>query len=502
MSTVEDITKELEKRIDDFQPDIDTEETGRVVSVSDGIVRISGLENCMAQEKLQFADGTSGIALNLDEATVGAIVLGEYDNISQGDEVRRTGSVVSVPVGRELIGRVVSAQLKPIDDRGDISPDTQRPVESSAPGVMDRQAVDEPLQTGIKAVDSMVPIGRGQRELIIGDRKTGKTTLAVDTIRNQKNTDVKCVYVAIGQKRAKVARLVAELREAEALEYTTVVAATASDGAARQYIAPYAATAQAEALMYDGEDVLVVYDDLSKHADAYRELSLLLRRPPGREAYPGDVFYLHSRLLERSAKLNDDLGGGSITSFPIIETKAGNISAYIPTNVISITDGQIYLEADLFNKGIRPAMNTGNSVSRVGSAAQIAAMKAVAGTIRTEMAQFRELESFTEFSSDLDEDTKKRLNRGLRIREILKQPEAQPVDVGVQVVLFYAVQEGYIDEIAPDDVSDFEQELTEYLHSAQDGLLVTLRSEWSDDLAERLDEVLAEFISGYQADAS
>jgi F-type H+-transporting ATPase subunit alpha len=502
MSTVEDITKELEQRIDDYQPSIDTDEVGRVVSVADGIVRVSGLENCMAQEELVFADGTSGIALNLDEATVGAIILGEYDQINQGDEVRRTGSVISVPVGEDLRGRVVSSRLEPIDEKGSIDTESKRPVEASAPGVMDRQAVDQPLQTGIKAVDSMVPIGRGQRELIIGDRKTGKTTLAVDTIRNQKDTDVKCVYVAIGQKRAKVARLVAELREANALDYTTVVAATASDGAAAQYIAPYAATAQAESLMYDGEDVLVVYDDLSKHADAYRELSLLLRRPPGREAYPGDVFYLHSRLLERSAKLNDGLGGGSITSFPIIETKAGNISAYIPTNVISITDGQIYLESDLFNKGVRPAMNTGNSVSRVGSAAQIDAMKAVAGTIRTEMAQFRELESFTEFSSDLDEETQNRLNRGLRIREILKQPEAQPVGAGVQVVLFYAVEEGYIDEISPDNVSDFEAELTEYLQATHSDLLSKIRNEWSDNIAETVDDLLADFVDGFQADKS
>lgn len=499
MTSVADITAELESRIDQFQPDYDVKEVGRVVSVGDGIVRVSGLKNCVAQERVVFADGTSGIALNLDDATVGVIVLGEYDGISQGDTVERTGNILSVPVGQELIGRVVSAQLQPIDGRGELQAGQTREVESAAPGVMDRQPVDEPLQTGIKAIDSMVPIGRGQRELIIGDRKTGKTTVATDAIYNQANTDVYCIYTAIGQKRAKVARLVGEFKQQGAMEYTTVVAATASDGAAAQYVAPYAATAQAEKLMYEGKDVLIVYDDLSKHADAYRELSLLLRRPPGRQAYPGDVFYLHSRLLERSAKLNDELGGGSITSFPVIETQAGNISAYIPTNVISITDGQIYLESELFNKGVQPAINTGNSVSRVGSEAQISAMKDVAGQVRTEMAQFRELEAFTQFSSDLDDDTKERLDRGLRIRELLKQPEGEPVPVGVQVVLFYAVREGYIDELDTDVINKFESELTSYLQSGHKELLEKIVDDWSEDVESEIDAVLEEFLAQFSS---
>jgi F-type H+-transporting ATPase subunit alpha len=497
MTSVADITAELEDRIDDFSPDYDVKEVGKVVSVGDGIVRVSGLENCVAQERVVFADGTSGIALNLDDATVGVIVLGDYDEISQGDTVERTGNILSVPVGKELVGRVVSAQLQPIDEGGDIDTDKTREVEAAAPGVMDRQPVDEPLQTGIKAIDSMVPIGRGQRELIIGDRKTGKTTVAVDAIYNQADTDVYCIYAAIGQKRAKVARLVGELEDKGAMDYTTVVAATASDGAAAQYVAPYAATAQAEALMYQGEDVLIVYDDLSKHADAYRELSLLLRRPPGRQAYPGDVFYLHSRLLERSAKLNDELGGGSITSFPIIETQAGNISAYIPTNVISITDGQIYLESELFNKGVQPAINTGNSVSRVGSEAQISAMKDVAGQIRTEMAQFRELEAFTQFSSDLDEETKERLDRGLRIRELLKQQEGEPVPVGVQVVLFYAVREGHVDKIDTERINDFERELTDYVQSQHEQLLADIVEDWNEDVEGQIEDVLEDFFERF-----
>ena len=375
MSNVEDITKALRDRIQDHQPRAETTEVGHVVSIADGIARISGLDNCVSQEKLRFEDGTIGVALNLDKASVGAIILGSFEHITEGDVVRRTGEVLSVPVGDALLGRTVDALLRPIDEAGDISGTEMCPVEAAAPSVMDRQPVDEPLQTGVKAIDAMIPIGRGQRELIIGDRQTGKTTLAIDTIINQKDTNVKCVYVPIGQKQSNVARIRAQLDRASALSYTTIVAANAADGAAAQYIAPYAATAQAEHLMRNGDDVLIVYDDLSKHAVAYREISLLLRRPPGREAYPGDVFYLHSRLLERSARLNEELGGGSITSLPIIETKAGDIGAYIPTNVISITDGQIYLESGLFNKGVRPAINTGNSVSRVWSAAQIKAMK-------------------------------------------------------------------------------------------------------------------------------
>lgn len=499
MSNVEDITKALHDQIDDFQPEADTSEVGHVVEVADGIARISGLENCVSQEQLIFADGTKAVALNLDKTTVGAIILDSYKNISEGDTVKRTGSILSVPVGDNLIGRTVDSLLRPLDGDGELAADERYPVEASAPSVMDRQPVDEPLQTGIKAIDSMVPIGRGQRELIIGDRQTGKTTLAIDTILNQKNTDVKCIYVPIGQKQSSVARLEAELDRAGAMEYTTIVAANAAAGAASQYIAPYAATAQAEYLMNKGEDVLIVYDDLSKHANSYREISLLLRRPPGREAYPGDVFYLHSRLLERSARLSDDNGGGSITSLPIIETKAGNIAAYIPTNVISITDGQIYLESELFNKGTRPAVNTGNSVSRVGSAAQIKAMKKVAGKVRTQMAQFRELEAFTQFSSDLDEETKKQLERGLRIREILKQPQYEPVDVGVQVMLFLAIREGYIDDLSVDQIADYEQELTDYLQATQQELITEVKSNWDDEIEARADSVIEEFTEGYEA---
>lgn len=498
MSNVEDITKALREQIDDFQPETDTAEVGHVVEVADGIARISGLQNCVSQEQLIFADGTKGVALNLDKTTVGAIILGSYRNIGEGDTVKRTGSILSVPVGDNLVGRTVDSLLQPLDGEGEITTDNTYPVEASAPSVMDRQPVDEPLQTGIKAIDSMVPIGRGQRELIIGDRQTGKTTLAIDTILNQKDTDVKCIYVPIGQKQSSVARLEAELDRAGAMEYTTIVAANAAAGAASQYIAPYAATAQAEYLMDKGEDVLIVYDDLSKHANSYREISLLLRRPPGREAYPGDVFYLHSRLLERSARLSEENGGGSITSLPIIETKAGNIAAYIPTNVISITDGQIYLESDLFNKGTRPAVNTGNSVSRVGSAAQIKAMKKVAGKVRTQMAQFRELEAFTQFSSDLDEETKKQLERGLRIREILKQPQYDPVDVGVQVVLFYAIREGYIDELSVDEIEDYEEELTDYLKATQQKLITEVKSTWNDEIETKIDSVVDEFTQNYE----
>lgn len=497
MSNVEEITKALRDRIEKHQPGVEITEVGHVVSVADGIARISGLENCVSQERLKFEDGTIGVALNLDKATVGVIILGAYTHIKEGDVVRRTGEILSVPVGDALLGRTVDALLDPIDDAGDVADTAQAPVESPAPSVMDRQPVTQPLQTGIKAVDAMIPIGRGQRELVIGDRQTGKTTLAIDTILNQKDTDVKCIYVSIGQKQSNVARLRAQLERAGALEYTTIVAANAADGAAAQYIAPYAATAQAEHLMHQGQDVLITYDDLSKHAVAYRELSLLLRRPPGREAYPGDVFYLHSRLLERSARLNEELGGGSITSLPIIETKAGEIGAYIPTNVISITDGQIYLESGLFNKGIRPAVNTGNSVSRVGSAAQIKSMKKVAGKVRTQMAQFRELEAFTQFSSDLDQATKKKLERGLRIREALKQKQYRPVAVEIQVVLFFAIREGFIDTIPTAAVSDYEEKLAEYLRTTQPALLEQVTDGWSDELEEKLQEVVKSFTDGY-----
>ncbi len=494
MGNVEEITSALEKEINDQDLDVSTDEVGHVVEVADGIARISGLDDCMSQEQLEFESGVTGLALNLNDTTVGAIVIGDYSDISEGDTVKRTGEILSVPVGEELVGRVVDSLGESIDDGSDIETEDLYPVESSAPGVMDRQPVEEPLHTGIKAIDAMVPIGRGQRELIVGDRQTGKTTVAVDTILNQKDSDVYCIYVAIGQKRSSVARLVGELEDEGAMEYTTVVAATASDGAARQYIAPYAATAQAEYLMNQGEDVLIVYDDLSKHAVAYREISLLLRRPPGRQAYPGDVFYLHSRLLERSAKLHEDLGGGSITSLPIIETKAGNVSAYIPTNVISITDGQIYLESELFNKGVRPAINTGNSVSRVGSAAQLRGMKKAAGQVRTQMAQFRELQAFTQFSSDLDEDTKKRLDKGLRIREILKQPQSEPVDIGVQIILFYAVREGYISDVPVEEVNNLETELREHLEASHEDLLTTVTDKWDDEVIEEVEKVLESFM--------
>jgi len=499
MSNVEDITKALRDRIKNHQPQAESTEVGHVISIADGIAQISGLDNCVSQEKLRFEDGTIGVALNLDKVSVGAIILGSFEHITEGDVVRRTGEVLSVPVGDALLGRTVDALLNPIDEAGDITGTEMSPVEAAAPSVMDRQPVDEPLQTGVKAIDAMIPIGRGQRELIIGDRQTGKTTLAIDTIINQKDTNVKCVYVPIGQKQSNIARILAQLDRAGALSYTTIVAANAADGAASQYIAPYAATAQAEHLMRNGEDVLIVYDDLSKHAVAYREISLLLRRPPGREAYPGDVFYLHSRLLERSARLNEQLGGGSITSLPIIETKAGDIGAYIPTNVISITDGQIYLESGLFNKGVRPAINTGNSVSRVGSAAQIKAMKKVAGKIRTQMAQFRELEAFTQFSSDLDADTKHKLERGLRIRELLKQSQYQPVEIGTQVVLFYAIREGFIDEISIDTLRDYEEQLVDYLKATQQRLLSELTEDWNDEIESRVYRAVETFTNSYSA---
>lgn len=503
--SVNDVVEGLRKKIEEFEPDMDVSEVGTVTQVADGIAHVSGLEACQASEMLQFPPSKSGkeiygIALNLEEGSVGAIVLGEYDHISEGDTVKRTGEILSVPVSEELVGRVVDPLMNPIDDGADVQTDERYPVEKIAPGVMTRTPVDQPLQTGIKAIDAMIPIGRGQRELIIGDRQTGKTAVAIDTILNQHDQDVTCIYVAIGQKRSKVARLVSRLEEAGAMEYTTVVTASASDAAAYKYIAPYAATALGEYLMdKDSRDVLVVYDDLSKHAVAYREISLLLRRPPGREAYPGDVFYLHSRLLERAVRRNEEHGGGSLTALPVIETQAGDISAYIPTNVISITDGQIYLESELFNKGIRPAINVGSSVSRVGSAAQEKAMKKVAGKVRTQMAQFRELEAFTQFSQDLDPETKARLDRGLRIREILKQPQYAPVDTKTQIALFFAVREGYVDEVEVENMKEWEEQFRSYVRSSMQEELEAVLESYNDETEEALDKKVKAFMDTYSA---
>jgi F-type H+-transporting ATPase subunit alpha len=467
------LVKNLQQALEDFQSTSNVETVGEVIEIGDGIAKISGLAEVMASEMLEFENSKGekiyGVVLNLEEFSVGAIILGEYQTLKEGDIVRRTNKILQVPVGEAVIGRVLSPLGEPLDGQGQIKTKEFYPVEKIAPGVITRQAVTQPLQTGIKVIDSIIPIGKGQRELIIGDRQTGKTALAIDTIINQKGKDVICIYVAIGQKESKIARIVAKLQETGAMDYTTVVLAGASQSASLSYIAPYSGTAMGEYFMDKGKDVLVVYDDLSKHAVAYRQISLLLRRPPGREAYPGDVFYLHSRLLERSAKMSADFGGGSLTSLPIIETQAGDISAYIPTNVISITDGQIFLETDLFYKGVRPALNAGLSVSRVGSAAQIKAMKKVAGKLKLSLAQYRELEAFAQFGSDLDEATKQQLNRGARITEILKQPQFSPLSVSKQVAIIYAVINGYTDKIEVSDLAKFEKELSSNLEqSAQD----------------------------------
>ncbi|NOX62378.1 MAG: F0F1 ATP synthase subunit alpha [Chloroflexi bacterium] len=453
----------LKEQIQHFEAPARRVDVGTVVEVGDGIARIRGLRNCMASELVEFPSGTLGIALNLDEDSVGAIIMGEYSDIQEGDLVRSTGRIASVPVGEALIGRVVNAVGQPIDGKGPIETDKFRPVERIAPGVVYRKSVDTPVQTGIKAIDSMIPIGRGQRELIIGDRQTGKTAVAIDTIINQKGQDLICIYVAIGQKRASVAQVVATLEKYGAMEHTIVVAATASEPAALQYLAPYAGCAMGEEFMEQGKDALIVYDDLSKHAWAYRQVSLLLRRPPGREAYPGDVFYLHSRLLERAAKLAPEYGGGSLTALPIIETQAGDVSAYIPTNVISITDGQIYLEADLFYAGIRPALNVGLSVSRVGSAAQTKAMKQVAGRMKLELAQGRELAAFAQFGSDLDKATQRQLDRFQRLTQLLKQPQYQPVSLANQVMVIYAGTNGYLDEIDIERIPEWEQKFYQFM---------------------------------------
>ena len=471
----EEISKLIKQQIENFDSDIEVSDVGTVIEIGDGIARAHGLDNVMAGELVEFSNGVMGMAQNLEESNVGIIILGPYTEIKEGDEVRRTGRIMQVPVGEELIGRVVNPLGQPIDGGKPIETSKSRPIESPAPGVMDRKSVHEPLQTGIKAIDALVPIGRGQRELIIGDRQTGKTTVAVDTILNQKDQDMICIYVAIGQKESTVRGTVETFRRYGALDYTIVVAAGASDPAPLLYLAPYAGVTMGEEFMYNGKHVLVVYDDLSKQASAYRELSLLLRRPPGREAFPGDVFYLHSRLLERAAKLSDALGAGSLTALPFVETQAGDISAYIPTNVISITDGQIFLQSDLFFSGVRPAINAGLSVSRVGGSAQIKAMKSVAGTLRLDLASYRELEAFAQFGSDLDKATQAKLNRGARTVEVLKQGLHKPLKVEYQVMIIYALTKGFLDDIPVEDVTRFESELNVWLDSNKPELLATIR---------------------------
>lgn len=490
-----EINEIIRKQIENFESGVTVMEVGTVIKVGDGIAEIHGLERVMAGELLEFPNEVRGLALNLEEDKVGAVLFGEFQSIKEGDLVKRTSRIMQVPVGNALIGRVVDALGNPIDDRGPIITDSHNPVERIAPGVVDRQPVKEPLQTGLKAIDAMVPIGRGQRELIIGDRQTGKTAVAVDTIINQKGKDVICIYVAIGQKASTVAQVVKTLQDYGAMDYTIVVKATASDPAAMQFLAPYSGAAIGEYFRDHGRHALTIYDDLSKQAAAYREISLLLRRPPGREAYPGDVFYLHSRLLERAAKLSDAKGGGSLTSLPIIETQAGDISAYIPTNVISITDGQIFLEADLFNSGIRPGINVGNSVSRVGGSAQIKAMKQVAGSLRLDLAQFRELQAFAQFGSDLDKATQAQLARGQRLTEILKQPQYQPMGVEKQVLIIWAATNGYVDDIAVEDVRRFESELLRFVENSHPGLLQSIREKrtLTDEISADLRQALGDF---------
>ena len=463
MWNTEEISSQIKKQIETYTSQMEITDFGTVQEVGDGVARVTGLRHCVAGELLEFSGGIYGMAMNLEEKNVGAVIIGADRGIKEGDIVRPTGRVAEVPVGEELLGRVVNPLGEPIDGKGPVETDKTRPIESPAPGVLQRKSVHQPLQTGIKAIDAMIPIGKGQRELIIGDRQTGKTAIAIDTIINQKGKDVICIYVAIGQRKSTIAQLVKTLEDRDAMRYTIIVSATASDVAPLQYIAPYAGCAMGEEFMYEGKDVLIVYDDLSKHAVAYRAMSLLLRRPPGREAYPGDVFYLHSRLLERSAKLSDELGGGSITALPIIETQAGDVSAYIPTNVISITDGQIFLESELFFSGQRPAVNAGISVSRVGGSAQIKAMKKVAGPIKLMLAQYRELKGFSQFGSDIDKDTKERLENGMLLMEILKQGQYQPVAVEHQVMIIYAAVKGHLAGIAPSQVKRFEKELYQYM---------------------------------------
>jgi len=490
-----EINEIIRAQIENFDSSMTVNEVGTVIKVGDGIAEIYGLEKVMAGELLEFPHGVRGLALNLEEDKVGTVLFGDFQKIKEGDEVKRTKRIMSVPVGDAMIGRVVDALGNPIDGKGEIITDTYLPVEQIAPGIIDRQPVKQPLQTGLKAIDAMVPIGRGQRELIIGDRQTGKTAVAIDAIINQKGKDVICIYVAIGQKASTVAQVRQKLEEFGAMDYTIIVNASASDPAAMQFLAPYAGCAMGEYFRDNGRHALTIYDDLSKQAAAYREISLLLRRPPGREAYPGDVFYLHSRLLERAAKMSDKRGGGSLTSLPIIETQAGDISAYIPTNVISITDGQIFLESDLFNSGVRPAINVGNSVSRVGGSAQIKAMKQVAGTLRIDLAQYRELAAFAQFGSDLDKSTQAQLERGKRLTEILKQPQYRPMDVLEQVLIIWTVSNGLADDVAVEDLKRFEEELSDFVESSHPGVMNTLREKSSidDDLKASMKEAVEDF---------
>lgn len=491
--SVESLIKELRSKVEDFETKSNTEEVGTVVEVRDGIATVSGLKEVAAMEMVSFESGVLGVAFNLEEEVVGVVVLGDFETIKEGHTVKRTSEILSIPVKDSLIGRVVDPLLKPVDGGEEISSDKRYPIEKIAPGVMEREPVNVPLHTGIKSIDAMIPVGRGQRELIIGDRQTGKTSLAIDAILNQKDEGVICVYVAIAQKKANIRRIVAKLEEAGAMDYTVVIAAGASDGASLSYIAPYTGTAIAEYFMDQEKDVLVVYDDLSKHAVAYREISLLLRRPPGREAFPGDVFYLHSRLLERACRRNKEHGGGSITALPIIETQAGDVSAYIPTNVISITDGQIFLDTGLFYRGIRPAINLGLSVSRVGSSAQIKAMKKVAGKMKLDMAQFRELEAFAQFASDLDIETKKRLDRGNRITELLKQPQYSPVPIVLQVALIYAVNSGALDKIEITDIKKWETEFRTFLETHGKEVINKIKEGWDDETESALKSIIEEF---------
>jgi len=495
----EDISRILREQVGGYTVDVDVAEVGTVISIGDGMARLHGVERCMAGEMIEFPGGAFGIALNLEEDSVGSVLLGDAHGVKEGDIVKRTGRIISVPVGDEMLGRVVNALGQPVDGKGPVPTTQFLPIERIAPGVVDRQSVREPLQTGLKAIDAMIPIGRGQRELIIGDRQTGKTAVAIDAILNQKDTGVICIYCAIGQKQSTIAQIVRTLEENDAMRYSIVVAAAASDPAPMLYVAPYAACALGEFFRDSGRHALVIYDDLSKHAQAYREISLLLRRPPGREAYPGDVFYLHSRLLERAAKLNDAKGGGSLTALPIIETQAGDLSAYIPTNVISITDGQIFLESDLFHQGVRPAINVGNSVSRVGGSAQIKAMRQVAGTLRLDLAQYRELAAFAQFGSDLDKSTQQQLNRGARLVEILKQGQYSPLPVAQQVVIIYAGTNGHLDAIPAGDVGNYQTGLATFMETKRPGILqrIAEKKTLDDTLKAEINDALTDFAKAF-----
>ncbi|MBF7121249.1 F0F1 ATP synthase subunit alpha [Pediococcus pentosaceus] len=494
----EEISALIKQQLENYQAELNVEETGTVTYVGDGIARAHGLNNALSGELLEFSNGVFGMVQNLESNDVGIVIMGNYDGIHEGDVVKRTGRIMEVPVGDALIGRVVNPLGEPLDGKGAIQTTKTRPVENKAPGVMQRKSVEQPLQTGIKAIDALVPIGRGQRELIIGDRKTGKTTIAIDTILNQKDQDMICIYVAIGQKESTVRTQVETLRRYGAMDYTIVVSAGPSEPAPMLYLAPYAGAAMGEEFMYNGKHVLIVYDDLSKQADAYRELSLILRRPPGREAYPGDIFYTHSRLLERAAKLSDDLGGGSMTALPFVETKAGDVSAYIPTNVISITDGQVFLDGDYFNSGTRPAIDAGTSVSRVGGDAQIKAMKKVAGTLRLDLASYRELESFAQFGSDLDKETQAKLARGRRTVEVLKQPLHQPLSVENQVMILYALTHGFLDNVPVDDIQRFQDELFDYIASNNKELTDEIRETKQLPDTDKMDAAIKSFAEHFQ----